>query len=145
MAPARETSELNTQDWAALVVVALGVALAPLFLVARHQSLRDDFSRSEEPLTPAELSVIKKWDRVLVWSFPIVIAGWLTWTLFLALRFGGAGWVGWLWLSSSVLVVTAAMSLKFAPRCPRCRYRLGLGSGLSVPRRCERCGAILKR
>ena len=94
----------------------------------------------EPPLTPAEQTRLRRWQRWMIASFVITMSGLVLIVLVPLpepLRFR-------LWIAVVALALFSA-GLQFSRCCPRCGANIGTQSRLVLPANCHRCGVALRQ
>jgi len=131
---------------ALLVVLGIVGAATALLLSLRRRELGqavDPTIDRSAPLSPREVGRLRRWERRLRRAFLLVAVAYL--------GLVAASLVGEelslarsaLALALLALACSAAVTIQFSERCPRCRYNLGFQSRLDLPASCERCGGRL--
>ena len=124
------------------LMLAIAGASTPFVILAfRHRALRQRVKAHREA-TDQERERLRRRARASVVGFVafwIVALGLITLVSILDMP----AIVEYLVLVSLVLMVAVALGYHLGTRCPICTYRLGYQHSLTIPSRCERCGASL--
>jgi hypothetical protein len=96
-----------------------------------------------EPLTPAEIAELERWRERMIRALAVSVVIFLLWLVLV--YFAGDQ----LWVQSSAFVVAAplvvtGLLMQVGRRCPRCEWRIGLQSRLTLPERCAVCGVSFR-
>lgn len=106
---------------------------------------RSEAPRAEQvPLRRAELERLWAWERVMARFYVIATALMLA-ACALGVMYSDVAWLRRALFGATLLVVAVATVLHLRERCPRCRARLKMKSGFTLPDRCPTCGIAFER
>jgi hypothetical protein len=94
------------------------------------------------PLGSDDLERLAGWQRrlrLLLLVGVALVLGWLV-----AMLAGDPAWQAALATAATAALVTTGVAAQVGLRCPRCRARVLLRAGLTLPDRCARCGVALR-
>jgi hypothetical protein len=98
----------------------------------------------QEPLTPAEMEPLWRWERQATWLQVAAMGGFLLAGL-AANRFSDLTWLNRPLLAGAIALLLAAAVLQIRARCPRCRTRLRSRILRMLPDKCPACGVLFPR
>jgi hypothetical protein len=126
--------------WPALIAVA-GVTTPLVILAFRYRAMRQRVT-AHRPITDTERSALGARGR---WSIIGFIAFWIIsiGLIFTTAAAGASEEIEWAVFAVVILMAFGGVALHLQIRCPVCDYRLGYQRSLGIPKRCERCGAVL--
>jgi hypothetical protein len=101
--------------------------------------------RKAEPLTPAEMEPLWRWEQQMTWlqisAMGVLLLGGVA-----LHRYGDlAAWLRLPVVSGVIGLIGAAAVLQLRARCPRCRARVRSKLMTVLPDKCGRCGVAFPR
>lgn len=98
---------------------------------------------NSKPLNESELKELRVWQNRMVYMFVFTTLFFIS-AIVYDLFIGLSGRSGIFIFILMLVTVCIDGIIQFTQKCPRCGYRIGLQSRLTLPEKCKNCGVVFK-